>query len=608
MAFYLVHAGTKLYKVDTLGVPQELALPAGVTISATRRARFAILDRTIVMTHAPSVNLQIDANLIVRILTPPAPSAAPTAAAGGAGVLTGSYRWLITFVITEGLRIVSESGPSDESDAVLLAAQAGALSSIPTSATPGVNGRRVWRTLNGGEEFFLVGTIADNSTTTFNDNMTDEEASAAEALPDDLGAPPGATPADYIEEIIPWNDRLWALTHNNPDRVYFCGLTRPWAWNEDNYVIVKPAGADLTGGIGFLPRRNELGVGKRRKFRKIIGTDENDFEMIGVNEEIGLWASESPVVIRDIGYFLAEDGVYTYGPDGVKSISRDKVHAWFTEDETFNRAMFPSAFAHYNQLKDGYQLWLCPAGSSQFTHYVLYDVKEQKWFGPHVTDGLVPTCASVFEDNNGLVTPVLGAEDGKIYQMNRPAFRDGAAAITMRVVGKKHSQDDPESTKVWGEMSIFTKPEEAGTLTIRARVGGLEATQGPISVTSLTRVGAVATVTTATNHLFGDGADITIAGADQADYNAAWTITVVDGTTFTFNLGLLTPVTPATGTITALDPIRADISHDLTLDRERLRMLGVGRLCEIEFVEGTIDQGVEIYGYEIDPVNDLGRR
>lgn len=617
MAFYLVQSGAKLFKVDTAGTAIELSLPAGVTINPSRRGRFAILDRTVVFVQAPSINLQIDANLVVRILTPTTPAAAPSAAAGGAGLLTGSYRWLVTFAIMSGARVVTESGPSESTAAVTLATQQGALSSIPVSSQPGVNARRIYRTLNGGEDFYFVDTIADNVTTTYNDNTTDEEAAAGDLLDPDLGAAPGSTTADYIEEIVAWKDRLWALSHNEPDAIRYTGLGLAYAWAATRQVSAKPVGEDLAGGTGFIPRRNELGVGKRRRFMKIIGNDETDFEVLGVSDEVGIWSPESRVVVRDTGYFQAEDGVYEYGPNGLKPLSRDKVHPWFTSDDFFNRAMFPYSFGHYNQLLDGYQLWLAAAGSEVIDRWVFLDLKTKNWYGPHRTAAFQANCAAVFEDNDGLVVPVVGDADGQVWRMNQPSFRDGDEAIDMDVLGKFHAQGDPDREKVWGPLSIFTKKEAAGTLTIEARVGGLDARMGPVSVTTMTRAAqdpqtliSVVTVATAEPHQFGDGADIEIAGAAETDYNGTWTVTVVDASTFTFQLPTVTPTTPATGTITAEDPARRALEHDLTLSRERLGGggLGVGQLCQLRLRESTIDQGVEVYGYLIDPVTTIGKR
>ncbi len=71
-----------------------------------------------------------------------------------------------------------------------------------------------------------------------------------------------------------------------------------------------------------------------------------------------------------------------------------------------------------------------------------------------------------------------------------------------------------------------------------------------ISVTSLTRSGVTATVVTASAHNLASNVAVTIAGADQTEYNGVQTITVVDTTTFTYVVAG-TPATPAAGTITA---------------------------------------------------------
>lgn len=69
------------------------------------------------------------------------------------------------------------------------------------------------------------------------------------------------------------------------------------------------------------------------------------------------------------------------------------------------------------------------------------------------------------------------------------------------------------------------------------------------SVTSITRAGAVATVTTGAAHGRSTDDWVTIAGAAQSDYNGTFQITVTGGSTFTYAVGG-TPATPATGTIT----------------------------------------------------------
>ena len=72
-----------------------------------------------------------------------------------------------------------------------------------------------------------------------------------------------------------------------------------------------------------------------------------------------------------------------------------------------------------------------------------------------------------------------------------------------------------------------------------------------ISVLSITRSGATATVTVVDNHGLVSVVPVTVAGADQAEYNVTDATIVVTGLdTFTYQV-TGTPVSPATGTITA---------------------------------------------------------
>lgn len=66
------------------------------------------------------------------------------------------------------------------------------------------------------------------------------------------------------------------------------------------------------------------------------------------------------------------------------------------------------------------------------------------------------------------------------------------------------------------------------------------------AITSITRVGSVATVTTAAAHGFQSGDWCTITGAAQADYNINAPVTVTSATTFEYTVAN-NPVTPATG-------------------------------------------------------------
>lgn len=76
-------------------------------------------------------------------------------------------------------------------------------------------------------------------------------------------------------------------------------------------------------------------------------------------------------------------------------------------------------------------------------------------------------------------------------------------------------------------------------------------------ITSITRVGTTATVTTTGDHSIGDGQFVVIRDADQAEYNGTFQVTVTGADTFTYEV-TGSPATPATGTIDCLYTVGTD--------------------------------------------------
>ena len=145
-----------------------------------------------------------------------------TAAAGVAGVLSGTYQYHITFLNnTTGSR--SNANPIAQS--IALSSDQADLTSIPTSSDSQVDRREVWRTVSNGSVFFLLTTINDNVTTVFTDNNADSALSGTE-LPID-NAPPLDT---YDGAFGPHDGRMWWYRLNingQRGRVQFSPKGRP---------------------------------------------------------------------------------------------------------------------------------------------------------------------------------------------------------------------------------------------------------------------------------------------------------------------------------------------------------------------------------------------
>ena len=484
--FYFVQAGSSLQIVDTAGaINQTLTLPTGVTIDTATRGRAAILSQQILFARASSVNLWIDPSTTpytVRPMSTRPPMGAPTLAAGTLGGLTGAYRMKVSFLVKDDSgRLLAESPLGPQSPAFTLTAQSLNATNIPVSTESHVTGRRLYRTVAGGSVFFQMLDIDDNVTASLDSAVLD---AALELLPEDpeLGNPPGAMPGTSLDLLIVWRNRLWAKSRaqNEVDRILFSDLDKFYAWSATNFLLATPVGEDTFGITGFIPRRDELVVCKRSRIMKVVGNSEEDFEVIIIAEGVGCQAADSCVVIRDVGYFLGLDGVYTVGPDGVKPISRDKVDPWFLTDTYFNRALFDDAVGGYNPITDSYDLLLAAAGSSNLDRWVSYDIRRKEWIGPHLTTAFTPTMRGFLRDADSNGLPTFGASDGKLYKMNQSGASDNGTAISTDWISKWFAGQAPDLHHVWLEPSFFVKTQAGtpGPLVVTPKVGDLAASNG----------------------------------------------------------------------------------------------------------------------------------
>jgi len=475
MAFYILHAGTSLQKASPAGTLTNITLPSGVTVTDARPARFAVLSNTIVAVNATSVNIAIDpSDLSTRVLNITGPSTAPTIVGGSSGQLNGEYRVGFTYAIKDGDTILTESPMSTLSDPITVANKQIDVTGVTTSGTSGVNARLIYMTTAGGAVLFKVEEIANNTGTTVTIDTSDFDI-ALLPFAEDKGNPPGVDSTDRLRLITSWKDRLFASPNINPDYVYVSGNREVYSWAESRRFTVKTEGEDATGVTAFMARRDELVIAKRRKLWKLIGDSPDNFEQILIADGFGAVNQDASIVVKDTCFFLGEDGFYEYGPNGVQRLSRDKVQPWFTTDDYFNRSMFTSAFAKYNQLYDKIELHLAAAGSSNVDRWVEFDLKQREWFGPHKTDAFTPTCGGAMDDSNGFSTPVIGSSAGYIYRQNQSTCADDGTAIDMDVITKFHNANAPDIEHQWGELSVLSKVEDAGTLEIVPTIGGLDA-------------------------------------------------------------------------------------------------------------------------------------
>lgn len=488
MPFTIIQAGSALKRMSTAGDLTTITLPSGVTIDATVRGRFAVIGRRIVFIRAPSKNLVLEADSDVAhplAITPP--TFAPTVAAGSGTGLTGTYKVRVVFKIKDEYGFVQAmSAPSPESSGVALSNQTLAVSNIAVSSDPAVNARGLERTTNAGSVYYPWFDIDDNTSTSAEDAIADAALSLLPS-PDPVIVPAGtALGGSKLRLIMEWKGFLWAVSDSIDETDYVLRSDGDNIYSWPGKLRADPVGADEFGVTALMPRRDELGIGKRDLIHKIRGSDEDTFEMIEVVRGTGPVSQESVVVVRDVAYFLGEDGVYSWDAAGVTPLSDDRARAWFTTDTYFNRTLFDQSEAKWNPVLDTYELHLAAVGTSDLNRWValhLSGPNKGKWLGPHKTGAFTPTAVGLLEDANDLARPVIAGSDGHVYEMNSATKTDGAStAIDLDVMTGWHSANTPDILKFFKHLLMRLKKQSGGTLEITPYVGEFDAAaQLPIS-------------------------------------------------------------------------------------------------------------------------------
>jgi hypothetical protein len=474
MAVTLIQAGTSLQLMDADGALTTLTLPTGITLSDSVPPRFITYGEYVYLVNTPSRPLKIDASGTVRPMTPAAPSIGATLTGPNAGALSGTFKERQTFVVFDAAgKLIGESDFSPTSNALSIAAKKLLVSGIPLSGET-IDGRRLYRTSSSTDVFFQWLDLDGNVITTVEDDLSD--AGIATFSAPALGTPPKLT------LIAEFRDRLFGVGDTDVDSLRYTEVGAPWAWPEDNVFSVPAVGADTIGVTMLANRRDALGIGKLNRFLQFTGTDDTNFRLVTLSEEVGVLSQESVATYKDVVYFLWHDGVYQWSADGFKCLSDEGgVRRWFTSNDYFDREEFIHATGRIDPVRGKYRLYLLTP--DLVWNWVEYDLGTRTWFGPHTTSVIIPSSAFTLYSAANRPYLVTGARDGGIYAQQTDRAQDTSlagqvAGITLDVDTKAFSAtgDTPDITQYWGELTVLGKAQDedhAGTVQITATVGDL---------------------------------------------------------------------------------------------------------------------------------------
>lgn len=210
----------------------------------------------------------------------PAATGTVSTASQATGVLTGDYRYKVTYVNS-----ASVEGDVGTSTVTITAASATIrLSSIPTAPqSHGVAARRIYRTEAGGSTWKRLTEISNNTTTTYDDNTADSGLGAN--APTDQGEPPKYSVICYHQ------NRLFCNDLSNPNYVWYSELGEPFTFKATNFLRVGDASSDLVKGLDVYGNHVLVRCEKSCHIILMPTTDDADWGIVRLPVEFG---SRSP--------------------------------------------------------------------------------------------------------------------------------------------------------------------------------------------------------------------------------------------------------------------------------------------------------------------------
>lgn len=401
---FITTAGGTIYNtVSNFGLATTIATGQ----SATALYDFASFQDYAIIVNGVNTNLKYNCIGSTTRLGIVAPVAAPAVAIGAAGVLTGNYRYVYTYVNGDG----RESNPSPISTLITPAAQKVDVT-VVASTDPQVTNIRIYRTFVGGAIFYTVDTIA-NVAGVYNDNIPDGSLGAQ--LSDIDREPPPIL--IYVETH---KNRVFGIDASNLNRLRFSELYDESAWPDLNFIDINPGDGDvITGLISFF---DQLIIFKRKNIYILSGTDNTNFVIQQALSESRVGALSNRTIVRMDNHvgFLSERGPYAF--DGLRTqYIGGKIEAIFNKtsslpQQTFNwaRANITCAATYKRDQKNWYIIAIPTGASSTNNLLLVYDFVLNNWT---IFEGIFANALFIAEES-GQPNLYSGDYNGFVYRQD----------------------------------------------------------------------------------------------------------------------------------------------------------------------------------------------
>ncbi|MDE2104259.1 MAG: hypothetical protein KGL39_43885 [Patescibacteria group bacterium] len=438
------------------GAPAAISMPSGLTWAQSHDTSFTTYQNWLFASNGNDTPIKLDLSLNATRwgINPPG---ACTTAVGAAGNLNGTYYYIITY-----FNAYQESSGGTVSAAVNPVNQKVSLTNIPVSTDPQVTGRNIYRFGGTQQATQLVGTITDNTTTTFTDNVADTAITGQDLVQ-------YRDPPQNFYTITSHQGRTWGFGYNGTavgepasisgsSDLWYSNYEEPWGFNAVSQVIPigRNSGNDIA--VGLNSYMNTLYCFKSRSFWAVYGSTAADYtaqklydkgcaSRKSIKQAFGLlfWATPENSIVMFNGLTLTDisDNRTTGAGSSIKGVL-----------ETFSLAdMQACTAAAYDQ---GIVFSFPTQGISYF-----YNIPDGQWYKLGWSfDRAVDDIDNAFE--------VTAAEPGTgIVDSWFSAWTDLGSSITSSYISRITDSKLPQSTKRCRYASL-TAPIQTATASFTA--------------------------------------------------------------------------------------------------------------------------------------------
>ena len=380
---------------------------------------------------------------------------APTFNANVDGSLTaGTYYFCYTFVDEDGYE--SNGGTASAAMTAEADPNDGITINIAASDDTKITKRRIYRTTVGGSIYYYDGEVADNETLTYNSTISDADISLKSILHTDHNAPP-ASPSLVVKRLsrvnIAVDDDLYVS--KNYDKT--TGVRSVEYFPPTNYFPTGN-GQKITG---LMEQLSELPVFTENTIERLVGTDEDNFQLANAHQEDGCIAKRSVVNCKNYVVFLSFNGIYIF--DGVSASAIDV--AFGGRLNKYIRDNINYSYAHLSCATyfDNKYLLCIPTGESAIPNTTIYFDFETKSYGVY-SFNFSSFCKF---DKGGDGLKLFGGSNtiGRVYKVFDGLDDDGSA-ITAYDDIESIDFGRPEVYKQFYSIFIKIKSTTATTLTM----------------------------------------------------------------------------------------------------------------------------------------------